>query len=94
MLPTSRGETRHIEQPTAASTALLSTAAVATLLGLRPQTLRKWRLEGRGPRYVRLGETLLSRVTYRFVDLQDWLAERTYASTTEETASKQERGVA
>jgi predicted DNA-binding transcriptional regulator AlpA len=90
MGPTSRGETRHVEQPTPPSTTLLHTAAVATLLGLRPQTLRKWRLVGRGPRYVRLGESCFARVTYRLADIQNWLAERTFANTTEETVRKEE----
>jgi predicted DNA-binding transcriptional regulator AlpA len=85
---TPRGETRQVEQPTPPGTVLLHTAAVATLLGLRPQTLRKWRLVGRGPRYVRLGESCFARVTYRLADIQDWLAERTFANTTEETVCK------
>jgi len=85
MLATVRGATQQPCPPTPASTTLLSTADVASLLRLRPQTLRKWRLEGRGPRYVRLGESYAARVTYRLADLQDWLAQRTFAHTAEES---------
>lgn len=88
MATTPQRETRQVEEPTPPDTALLRTAVAATLLGLRPQTLRKWRLVGRGPRYVRLGESCFARVTYRLADIQDWLAERTFANTTEETVCK------
>jgi hypothetical protein len=85
MSATVRGQTQQLNHPTPVSPTLLSTADVASLLGLQPQTLRKWRLEGRGPRYVRLGESYSARVTYQLADLQDWLAQRTFANTAEET---------
>jgi transposase-like protein len=38
----------------------LSAAAVARLLGVKTATLRKWRLEGRGPAgYFHVGPTLV-----------------------------------
>ena len=44
------------------------------ILALAPySTLAHWRSEGRGPAYVKIG----SRVAYRGVDLNRWLAERT-----------------
>ena len=66
---------------------LLQTASVAALLGLKPQTLRKWRLQGRGPRYVRLGGPT-GRVVYRRCDVDAWLDARTFDSTAAETASR------
>ncbi len=93
MIPT-RGRGRQPEPEPATTANLLSTAAVASLLGLRPQTLRKWRLEGRGPRYVRLGESRFGRATYRLADVEAWLAERTYSNTTQETVDEVRRGAA
>ena len=34
---------------------LICTKAAAKLLGLSPQTLEKWRSQGRGPVFVRIG---------------------------------------
>lgn len=43
---------------------------VATALGVSPAALRKWRGEGRGPKWVKLGRL----VRYRLTDLETWLA--------------------
>ena len=43
----------------------------------RPSTLAHWRCEGRGPTYIKLG----SRVAYRGVDLNEWLAAQTVRPT-------------
>jgi predicted DNA-binding transcriptional regulator AlpA len=67
---------------------LLSSPEAARYLGIAPQTLRKWRLQGKGPRYVRLGDSPRSRVMYRLADLEVWLAHRTYGSTAEETVDR------
>ncbi len=58
----------------------LTSNAFAEWLGLKPQTIRKWRVRGGGPSYVRLGY----RVLYRRVDVEIWLAERTFKHTSEE----------
>ena len=58
---------------------LLSTTDVAGRLGVAEITLRKWRLYGSGPRFVRCG----ANVRYREVDLEGWLASRTVGSTSE-----------
>lgn len=34
---------------------LLTTDEAARLLAMKPQTLRKWRVDGTGPKYVRVG---------------------------------------
>lgn len=61
---------------------LLSTQKAAELLGLRPQTLRLWRMSGVGPPYIRLST---SRVAYSAQALADWMASRQFSSTSEET---------
>lgn len=52
---------------------------VARRLGVAEVTLRKWRIYGAGPRFVRCG----ANVRYREVDLESWLALRTVGSTSE-----------
>jgi hypothetical protein len=65
---------------------LLSSSATASYLGLQPQTLRRWRMAGTGPPYIRLGNSTNSKVAYRRSDLVQWLAERTFAHTAAEAA--------
>ena len=47
----------------------LTSAEVATLLGISEATLRTWRTAGRGPSYYRLG-----RVLYWQRDVDAWIA--------------------
>ena len=70
-----------------ADASLLHTAEVAELLGMKPQTLRKWRLSGCGPTYIRLGGPL-GRVLYRRSDIDVWLDARTFGSTAAEAARR------
>lgn len=51
----------------------LTTIEVANMLRYEPRTLEKWRLEGRGPRYFRIGESGKAKVVYRLSDIEDWL---------------------
>jgi predicted DNA-binding transcriptional regulator AlpA len=67
--------------------ALLSSEQVAAWLGLKPQTLRAWRLQGKGPRYCRLGDSTKAPCAYRKRDVETWLQERTYRHTAEEQAT-------
>ncbi|MCC6133321.1 MAG: hypothetical protein IT186_25605 [Acidobacteria bacterium] len=53
---------------------------------MRPQTLRTWRLTGRGPAYVRLSA---SRVAYRLEALDQWLTAREFESTSQESARRE-----
>ena len=39
---------------------LLTGPQAAIYLGIKPNTLRRWRCSGRGPRYVRLGSSTRS----------------------------------
>lgn len=71
--------------PVASPAVLLQTADLAALLSCEPQTLRKWRLTGRGPPYIRLGGPA-GRVVYRRSDVDAWLDARTFASTAAESA--------
>jgi transposase-like protein len=66
---------------------MLSTSETAERLGVRPQTLRKWRLLGKGPCYVRLGASPQARVSYSLEAVQEWLDAHTFRSTSEETAA-------
>jgi predicted DNA-binding transcriptional regulator AlpA len=58
---------------------LFNTPEVAQRLGVAEITLRKWRISGSGPRYIRCG----ANVRYRVGDIESWLASRTVASTSE-----------
>jgi predicted DNA-binding transcriptional regulator AlpA len=64
---------------------VLTSPQVASLIGCRPQTLRKWRLIGKGPRYVRLGDNPRGRVAYLLSDITEWLTSHRFSSTSEET---------
>ncbi len=52
---------------------LLTTQEVATYLRITSQTLAKWRRDGEGPPFIRLGGGPRGRIRFRWVDLMDWL---------------------
>jgi predicted DNA-binding transcriptional regulator AlpA len=52
-------------------TKLLDEASAAELLGLQRKTLTRWRWEGRGPSYCKIG----GAVRYRADDIQAFIAE-------------------
>lgn len=56
----------------------LDTPKTAEMLNISPRTLERWRIEGRGPTYRKLG----SRVIYLLDDLILWLDEQRRTSTT------------
>jgi len=58
---------------------LLTTPEVALRLGVAEITLRKWRVYGTGPRFVRCG----ANVRYRTADIESWVFSRTVGSTSE-----------
>jgi len=64
----------------------LTTNQLAERLQVRPQTLRVWRLAGKGPRYVRLGSRR-GRVLYPIAEVDTWLEDRTFGSTSEESVA-------
>lgn len=51
----------------------------ALCLGLSASTLNKWRTQGRGPRFVKLGRV----IGYLATDLDAWLQDQTRSSTSE-----------
>ncbi len=55
----------------------LSTNEAATFLGLSPQTLQRWRLEGKGPMFHKFGR----RAMYAEADLQGWASKQARTST-------------
>ena len=55
----------------------------ARYLGLSARTLESWAVRGGGPRMLKLG----SRVVYRRRDLDQWLAARERASTSDRGAA-------
>ena len=66
----------------------LSTVEVARKIGVKPQTVRKWRVLGCGPKYVRLGNKLKGRALYQRDMVEQWLADRTFSHTASETAQR------
>lgn len=65
------GRTTLIRERDAAPVRALDTKTLAKILELHPDTLRRWRREGRGPRYVPIGRRVI-RYTLEAVD--EWLA--------------------
>ena len=57
----------------------LTTIEAARFLNLKPATLGQWRWNGRGPRFVKIGRSC----RYRLADLEAFLEERVFSSTTE-----------
>ena len=60
---------------------LLDNEQTAALLGIKPNTLEIWRCRGKGPEFVKMGDTPQAPVRYRRSALLDWLARRSFAST-------------
>ena len=58
---------------------LLTTPEVAGRLGVAEITVRKWRVYGTGPRFIRCGGS----VRYRAADIEAWVSSRTVSSTSE-----------
>jgi hypothetical protein len=56
---------------------LLSPEELAQILGVKPQTLARWRVNKNGPPYSKLGKI----IRYNKVDLIDWLNKHKYQST-------------
>ena len=61
--------------PAGPGSELLTPDETAGRLRLAKQSLARWRCEGRGPPFIRLGG-LGGRVAYRTADIDAWLASR------------------
>lgn len=57
-------------------------------LGIKTPTLRKWRREGIGPPWIRLGGRLIG---YLESDLKKWLVQNRYTSNADELSAKSKR---
>ena len=58
---------------------LLKVTEAASYLGLSPNTLNKWRTQGCGPQYIKLGRS----IGYRVSDLEGWLDSHIRSSTSQ-----------
>jgi len=66
-------------------TTLLNNEAAASALGVTPATLRFWRCKGKGPRFIKLGQSKQAGVCYDPADIDAWKAARKFASTSAAT---------
>lgn len=66
---------------------LMTQRQTADYLGKVERTLERWRRDGVGPRYLRVGRT----IRYRRADVDAWLNGREYQSQAEELAAPTDR---
>lgn len=59
----------------------LSNNEAAALLGIAPNTLKFWRHRGRGPAFIKLGNSPQAGVAYDHDDVIAWRDSRKFAST-------------
>lgn len=59
------------------------TRQAAAFLQLSPRTLERMRVEGCGPRFLKAGRGLRAKALYRPDDVQAWIEEISYGSTSE-----------
>jgi hypothetical protein len=69
----------------------ISSAEAATLLGLSPYTLRLWRHLGKGPSYIKLGNSKQAGVVYDEAEVLAFRNARTFASTSAATVHHPDR---
>jgi hypothetical protein len=62
---------------------LLDQSALSLRLNVAVRTLERWRVEGLGPAWLKVGRA----VRYREGDVEQWLASRERGSTSGEAAS-------
>ena len=67
----------------AAALLFLTTIEVAEMLRISRRTLERMRVEGTGPRYLKVGPGKRSRVLYRQSEVDAWLARFDFGSTSE-----------
>lgn len=70
-----------------ASVKIISSNDAAACIGVTPATLRFWRCKGKGPRFIKLGESKQAGVCYDPADIEAWKAARKFASTSAATVS-------
>lgn len=62
---------------------LLNTPDAAAYLAVSAKSLERWRTEGCGPAFVKVGPGRRARVRYRKADLDAWIANQTCTSTSQ-----------
>ena len=72
------------------SSHLLTPKQLAAMFGINENTLAKWRLQGVGPKFIKIQR----HVRYAANDVDHWTNERTFASTTEADAALKFGGAA
>jgi predicted DNA-binding transcriptional regulator AlpA len=70
---------------------LITDSQLCEELNVDPRTTLRWRSDGDGPRYVRVGPR---RIAYRRADVDAWLAARTFAHRAEEVTAPATRAPA
>lgn len=68
---------------------LLTQEQVAKQWGLSAKALEKWRVEGKEPKYIKLGNGKKSVVRYRRQDIMNFVSNHTYCSTTDFSSRKE-----
>ncbi|MBS0251079.1 MAG: helix-turn-helix domain-containing protein [Proteobacteria bacterium] len=51
----------------------LTTEELAAMLKKKPRTIEDWRLDGKGPEYIKLGVGTTARVLYPLSEVNKWL---------------------
>ncbi len=74
-----RSSERSTSRPSPTAPSNVDTRQAAELIGMSRRTLEKWRGEGTGPPFLKLGR----RVLYSVADLEEWLRSRRRYSTSE-----------
>ncbi len=62
------------------SKCLLTERNTALHISVSQKTLQNWRLQGKGPKFIRLSR---GAVRYRLSDLEEWIESNCFQSTTE-----------
>lgn len=68
-----------MQNPSSGIQPLLSTLALAKLVGVTVDTVKHWRVAGRGPKFVRISRT----IRYTPQDVAEWLEANRHESTEE-----------
>lgn len=72
---------------------LVSPIEASQRLGISEYTLRLWRCRGKGPKFLKFGTAKQSAVAYYEEDIDAWLAERRFGSTTEHSEAARAAGL-
>ncbi len=65
------------------TTPVLKNDEVAALIGIAGDTLKRWRVQGKGPRYRKIGTSRQGAVCYDRAEVEAWLKAREVQSTSQ-----------